>query len=199
MKKNTHTHTSTRVSKPIGCWCDGREPARFLAKSLPIVVPSFASAIPLWILHLIDYWLLQLRATFWYWPHRFMPLGERHFDWLVQLSWSETLQLLCWLGVLIRAKLFGLRICYSDIEQSLDSLNVPVTAQRGVPYRGPLVRPDRPPTPLPPAVYPGASRASGASTAAGSTPEGIRTQIFVRGVARALRSPDSRSRSRSRS
>ena len=131
--------------------------------------------------------------------HRYMPLGERHFDWLVQLSWAETLQLLCWLGILIRAKLFGLRICYSDIEQSLETLNVAVTAQRGVPYRGPLVRPDRPPTPLPPAVYPGASRASGASTAAGSTPGGIRTNLFVRGVARALRSPDNSSRSRSRS
>ena len=128
-----------------------------------------------------------------------MPLGEAHFDWLVQLSWAETLQLLCWLGILIRAKLFGLGICYRDIEGSLDSLNVPVTAQRGVPYRGPLVRPDRPPTPLPPAVHPEAFRASGASSAASSTPDGIRTNRFVRRVARALRSPDNTSRSRSRS
>ena len=128
-----------------------------------------------------------------------MPLGERHFDWLVQLSWAETLQLLCWLGILIRAKLFGLRICYRDIEQSLETLNVPVTAQRGVPYRGPLVRPDRPPTPLPPAVYPEAFRASGASSAAGSTSGGIRTNLFERSVARILRSSESRSRSRSRS
>ena len=45
---DTHTHTqSPRVSKPIGCWWNGRVPARFLAKSLPIV-PSFASAIPPW-------------------------------------------------------------------------------------------------------------------------------------------------------
>ena len=128
-----------------------------------------------------------------------MPLGEAHFDWLVQLSWAETLQLLCWLGILIRAKLFGLRICYRDIEGSLDSLNVPVTAQRGVPYRGPLVRPDRPPTPLPPAVHPEAFRASGASSAAGSTPGGIRTNLFERSVARILRSSESRSRSRGRS
>ena len=113
--------------------------------------------------HPFLYWILR-RST----AGRCMPLGEQHFDWLVQLTLEETLELLCWLGVLLRAKLFGLRICFAEIRWHLGALNIPVTAPRGEPYRGPE-RLDTPAASVPPPTLPAIPRLPRESTATGSS------------------------------
>ena len=57
-----------------------------------------------------------------------MPLTEATFDWLVSLELEDTFELLLWIGLIIRSKLLGFRICFRDFVHYLNRLTTPVGA-----------------------------------------------------------------------
>lgn len=57
-----------------------------------------------------------------------MPLTEATFDWLVTLDLADTLELLLWIGLLLRAKILGFQICFRDFITYLNRLTVPAGA-----------------------------------------------------------------------
>ena len=54
---------------------------------------------------------------------QYMPLTEELFDWLVSLSFVESFEILCWLGLIIRAKVLGLHLSYDDFRRAIEPLN----------------------------------------------------------------------------
>ena len=52
-----------------------------------------------------------------------MPLSESLFNWLCSLSYVESFEILTWLGLIIRAKVLGLRLDYNTFRSSLERLN----------------------------------------------------------------------------